>query len=43
MSEWISVKDRMPDENSRYVVALDCNEIPWIVWYIESRWEDIYD
>ena len=44
MSEWISVKDRLPEKNGKYLVCVDGGKIiPRYVitcWYWNGKFED---
>lgn len=41
MSEWISVRDRLPEENGDYLVALDDGYIG-VTWYSADEGFDLW-
>lgn len=44
MSEWISVKDRLPEDNGKYLVCVDGDKInpPYVItwWFWNGKFED---
>lgn len=46
MAEWISVKDRLPTENGKYLAAIagDKIEEPYVIlwWFYNGKFQDFY-